>query len=143
MRQQRGFTLTELLITIAILGILASLTVPRLFPQTERARAGEAITILSAIRQGEEAFRLENGVYVALGAADPDIDWNQIGMENPNNNADFFDYDVTVGAPATTFTATATRNNVNDGGNNQGTVITMDDNGDFGAADTHPFSPGN
>ena len=140
MKQNRGFTLVELLITIAILGILASVAVPRLFPQTERARSGEAITILSAIRQGEEAFTLENGVYIALAASDTDVDWNQIGMDNPNNNADFFAYAVAVGNPATTFTATGTRNNVNDGGGNNGKTITLNNAGDFGG--THPFAPG-
>ncbi len=139
MNRGRGFTLVELLITLSILGILASLTIPRLFPQTERARAGEAITLLSAIRQGEEAHILENGVYLALAANDTNADWNQIGMDNPNNNADFFAYSVAVGNPANTFDATATRNNVNDAGGNNGRTIILDEQGNF--AGSHPFRP--
>ena len=142
MRQAKGFTLTELLIAIAILGILASLAIPRLFPQTERARVSEEINILSAIRQGEEAFRLDNGVYLALPATATNADWNRIGMDNPNPpTARYATFVVTVGAPATTFTATATRNGVDDAGGNVGRTITLNQAGIWGG--THPFVPRN
>ena len=38
MKQNKGFTLIELLIVVVILGVLASLTVPRLAGRTEKAK---------------------------------------------------------------------------------------------------------
>ena len=134
---KKGFTLAELLIAIAILGILASLAIPRLFPQTERARASEAISILSAIRQGEESYFLENGSYLDAAAADPDAVWNQLGLEDPNDSVIFFTYDVAASAAA--YTITATRTAANDGGGNAGKVITLDRLGNFGG--DHPNVP--
>ncbi len=141
MHRKNGFTLTEILIVVAILGILASLAIPRLFPQTERARAAEAISILSAIRQGEEAYRLEKGTYKALTAASTATDWNQIGMDAPAaaaNNGPFFNYTVSVPS-STTFTATATRANVTPNNNYQNTTIMLNELGQWSGS--HPFSP--
>lgn len=143
MHRKNGFTLTEILIVVAILGILASLAVPRLFPQTERGRSAEAISFLSVIRQGEEAYRLGTGDYLALTAASTNADWNQIGMELPvaaADNGPFFNYTVTIGA-GPIFTATATRDaNADPGGANYGGgTITLDQTGGWGG--THPFAP--
>ncbi len=133
-----GFTLTELLVAIAIIGIMATLAIPRLTPQTERARSAEAVSLLGAIRQGEEAYFLENGVYQPLAAADPNATWNLIGMDNPNLNARYFVYTVVI-TNAPSFTATATRNNTNDTNGNNGNTVTLDDTGTF--AGTHPNVP--
>ena len=138
----RGFTLVELLVAIAIIGIMATLAIPRLTPQTERARASEAVSFLSAIRQGEEAYFLENGVYQPLVAAAPGVGdpWNIIGIDNPNLTARYFVYAVGITAgPPPTFLATATRNGANDTNNNNGNTITLDNTGIF--AGTHPNVP--
>lgn len=108
-RRGVGFTLVELLIVVSILGILAALAVPRFFPQTEKARVAEAVSMLSAIRQGEEAYILENGAYRALTTDTTDAsnaDWVAVGMDNPNSNTynpnRYFNYSV----PASTITTT-------------------------------------
>ena len=148
MFRKNGFTLTEVLIVVAILGILASLAIPRLFPQTERARSAEAISMLSAIRQGEEAYRLEKGNYLALTAA-AGQPWNQVGMDDPNavGVAGFFSYLVNTNNAANPpqFTARATRLNVNPGGAQYSiagsNLIGLSQNG-FYCGD-HPFTPTN
>ncbi len=76
---------------------------------------------------------------MAAVAADADAVWNQIGMDDPNDISVYFGYAVAIGNPATTFTATATRTAVNDGGGNVGTTVTLDETGTFGG--THPFVP--
>ena len=139
MHRAKGFTLAELLIAIAILGILASLALPRLFPQTERARVSEAVNTLGAIRQGEASYFLDHGVYFTVNAADPNTTWNNIGMDNPNNQSVYFTYSVAAGSPATTFVATGTRTAVNDGGGNVGRTVTLTDAGIWGG--THPSRP--
>lgn len=109
-----GFTLAELLIVIVILGILGGIALPRFFPQAEKGRVAEAIAMLSAIRQGEEAYKLENGVYLAVASGAAATEWNKLGMDNPNDtttNCDKcrnFTYSVALDG-TTGFDATATR----------------------------------
>jgi len=57
MKDQRGFTLLELLMVVVIIAILASLAVPQYIKTTERARMSEAISNLSSLRQS--AIRLK------------------------------------------------------------------------------------
>ena len=146
-KSEIGFTLVELLLVVTILGILAALAIPRLFPQTEKGRVAEAIGILSAMRQGEEAYFLEKGTY-----CDPDTDctsgWASLGMDDPDGSPDptaFFNYTVT-GADASGFTATATRQNVDDpNGNYSGKTIQLNQAGHYTQinedSNTHPFVP--
>jgi|GEM_PF-1540078 len=84
-----GFTLAELLMVVVILGILSAVALPRFAPQKEKAYVAEAIGIVSAIRQSQEAFRLENGVYCS-GIGDayvpgtvPTCTWDQLGLGDP------------------------------------------------------------
>ncbi len=48
-RRARGFTLVELMISVAIVGLLASVAVPVLTRATLRARAAERATVMRAI----------------------------------------------------------------------------------------------
>lgn len=54
MRRVPGVTLIELVIVIIIVGVLASLALPRFFLMIERSRAAEAITNIGVIRQAME-----------------------------------------------------------------------------------------
>ena len=50
MNAQKGFTLIELMIVIAIIGILAAIALPAYQDYTVRARSAEAITAASAVK---------------------------------------------------------------------------------------------
>ena len=63
--RRRGFTLIELMIVIAILGVLAALAIPNFLRFQLRAKSSEGKTNLAAIRSIENAYFAEFNVFVA------------------------------------------------------------------------------
>jgi len=61
---ERGFTLMELLIAVAIVVILAGIGVPTYLKFQLSAKHAEANTNLNGIKQFEESYKLSNGTYV-------------------------------------------------------------------------------
>lgn len=49
-RQQAGFTLIELMIVVAIIGILAAIAIPSYQEYTSRAQVSEAMTLTSGVK---------------------------------------------------------------------------------------------
>lgn len=70
-RRNRGFSLLELMIASAIVGILATIAIPNYMRFQLRARSSEAKTNLSAIRTTEHSYRAEFGHYVAASPSPP------------------------------------------------------------------------
>ncbi|MCY4156865.1 MAG: type IV pilin protein [Gammaproteobacteria bacterium] len=71
---KRGFSLTELLVALAILALLAAAAAPLWQRQIERTRRLDAIDALLRIAVAQERFYLENGRYAGsseLQAAPP------------------------------------------------------------------------
>ena len=64
MRKQEGFTLIELMIVVAIIGILAAIAIPNFIQYQMRSRTSEAKTNLSAIKTSELAFQAENRCFL-------------------------------------------------------------------------------
>ena len=98
MRQSQGFTLMELLIVVAIIGILAAVSIPAYNTYIIRTKITEATSALSDGRVKLEQFFQDNRTYA--GAPAP-------------SNTTYFDYAVNgaggVGAATTTaYTITAT-----------------------------------
>lgn len=70
MYNNKGFTLIELIIVGAIIGILAMIAIPAYIGSQKRAARAEAYTNLEALRLLEEQYFAEKGRYTAsLGSA--------------------------------------------------------------------------
>jgi type IV pilus assembly protein PilA len=69
MMQSKGFTLIELMIVVAIIGILAAIAIPNYMNYQMKAKTSEAKANLGAIKTSEVAYMAENDVYrVCAGA---------------------------------------------------------------------------
>ena len=66
LRKQEGFTLIELMIVVAIIGILAAIAIPNFLQYQMKSRQAEAKTNLGAIRTSLTAFQAERGCYPAV-----------------------------------------------------------------------------
>ena len=64
-RLQRAFTLIEVLVVVAILGILAAIVVPRIMDRPDEAKRVAARADIGAIVQALKLYRLDNGTYPA------------------------------------------------------------------------------
>jgi general secretion pathway protein G len=59
----RAFTLIEVLVVVAILGILAAIVVPRIMDRPDEAKRVAARADIGAIVQALKLYRLDNGGY--------------------------------------------------------------------------------
>jgi general secretion pathway protein G len=62
-KQDKGFTLVELLIVIVILGILATVTVFAVTGITNKGKTSACQSDLKVLQTAEEAYNAQNGVY--------------------------------------------------------------------------------
>jgi len=65
LKNQKGFSLVELMIVVAIIGILAAIAIPNFQKFQEKAKQTEAKTVLSGIFTAEASYYAEFSVYTA------------------------------------------------------------------------------
>ncbi|UJF22168.1 type II secretion system major pseudopilin GspG [Shewanella sp. OMA3-2] len=61
--KQRGFTLLEVMVVIVILGILASMVVPNLMGNKDKADQQKAVSDIVALENALDMYKLENSTY--------------------------------------------------------------------------------
>lgn len=62
-RGRKGFTLVELMIVVAIIGILTAIAIPQYGAYRERAHVSSMQSDCAAVRLAEEAYWVEKGRY--------------------------------------------------------------------------------
>jgi prepilin-type N-terminal cleavage/methylation domain-containing protein len=127
-RNQKGFSLVELMIVVGIIGILATLALPRFKQFQAKAKMGEAKNILSHIYTLEQTYSLDNNAYLsvpAIGANLTTLAQNNVCGQSANaqligfrvdpcqNNAPIPRYQYAVVAAGGDFVATAVTGTAN------------------------------
>ncbi|MFO0557528.1 MAG: prepilin-type N-terminal cleavage/methylation domain-containing protein [Polyangiales bacterium] len=115
LRSESGFTLIELMITVAILAVLSSIAIVSFRKYTRRARTTEAYNMLGMIRMRQEAYRSEFSQYAnvsgslatmwpgSVGVTSVDwyagvpAGWTQLGVR-PTGPV-YYQYSVVAGLP--------------------------------------------
>lgn len=99
-RTARGFTLMEVMITVAIVGILTAIALPSYSAYMMRGRVAEAFSTLGGVQINAEQYWADNRTYVGL---------NRFPAATTN-----FTYALT-GATTSTYEVTATGRNTTNG----------------------------
>ena len=127
--KEDGFTLIELMIVVAILGILAAVAIPAFLEYMRKGKNSEAQVQLNRLSKSAKLFFVENSYFPDLvGAAIPgsvscvkisstgwddgnatvDSAWEQMEFVIPDSEHILFQYEyVPVAAPVVNFTAYA------------------------------------
>ena len=105
---QQGFTLIELMITVAIIGILSAIALPSYQQYVARGHRAEAKAVVLEAASHMERFYSENFRY------DKDTAGTDIALpvglnRSPKEAGSAKQYDISVASTQTTFTLTATR----------------------------------
>lgn len=111
-----GFTLVELMIVVAIIGILASIAIPSYRQYVTKSRRAEAQAYMMTLSMNEEKYRVNNASYA---------DHTVLGV----TNTAYYTFTITAATNTYTITATAVGTQTNDSGC---TPLTLDQSGGKG-----------
>jgi type IV pilus assembly protein PilA len=70
-RSSAGFTLIELMIVVAIIGVLSTIGISNFLKYQKRAKTSEAMTNVAAIVVGEKSYFTEKGSYLHITSPSP------------------------------------------------------------------------
>ena len=91
-RNQEGFTLIELMIVVAIIGILAAVAIPQYQNYVARAQAADGFSLAGGLKTALAEYHNTNGVFPTA----PDDAHTELGIELAENIIGKYVTDVTV-----------------------------------------------
>ena len=104
-RRPGGFTLIELMIVVAVIGVLAMIAYPSFMDAVRKGRRSDAFAALSAVQQAQERWRGNRSAYTSSLTALPSDDPPGLGL--PGTSAKGY-YAISIdAADAAGYTATA------------------------------------
>jgi type IV pilus assembly protein PilA len=70
-RQQSGFTLIELMVVVALIGVLAAIALPSFTTQSRKAKGDSEVgAFFAELKIREEQYAVENGKYLSTGTSE-------------------------------------------------------------------------
>jgi type IV pilus assembly protein PilE len=120
-RTSLGFTLIEIMIAVAIIGILSAIAIPSYQRHINRAACEGAKSAVMNMASLVERFRAQNNTYAGAGAA--------AGMPTQSPESGNAQYTLAMVSNASTYTITGTDVGAQTGGN-----ITLNNTGARGGA---------
>ncbi len=105
--KKKGFTLIELIVVIAILGILAAVLIPRFTGFTEKARATQAMTDAKQFATAMDTLEAEKG-HAASAFTQQDVLDVATGTTGGSLTSAISNFDCTTGAFTVSYTFSGT-----------------------------------
>ena len=129
---KKGFTLTEILVTVVVAAILAALALPNFQHSVERQKANQAVAYLRTIRTGERMYHAKWGTYYIDSGSANILTYFGAETANPGGYT-FQTLAPTTGTIATGFRAVATDANSKN--------MILKEDGSCDASSTSPYTP--